>query len=53
VTTTFNDLRELKDTRYDELGEDELNKVTGGRKAGGSTGTAGKEFLTIKLTDSL
>jgi hypothetical protein len=36
--------------KKDELGEDELNKATGGltismRKAGGSTDTSGKEYL--------
>jgi hypothetical protein len=35
--------------KNDELQEGELNKVTGGRKAGGDPGTSGKEFLQFKF----
>jgi hypothetical protein len=35
--------------KNEQLGEEELNKVTGGmRKAGGDPSSAGKEFLRFK-----
>jgi hypothetical protein len=35
--------------KNDELQEGELNKVTGGRKAGGDPNLSGKEFLQFKF----